>query len=197
MRPGALMVPRTLLGCSPFVACGLISAFTQWRVGTVIALALSLVLTVLALRGDGVHGAVLEISSTVFCGATAVLAYTDPALGIRVFVGALATGWLALTAWGSIAVRRPFTRGIDPCRLDAVRHPAFHRAHLVATAIWATGFTATAAVLAVLESAAPHSGLAELVIQLAGTLAPAVLVQRYQAGRGDGAPGRPAEDTAH
>src|SRR3954447_22049504 len=98
------MVLRTLRGCSPFVACGLISAFTQWRIGTLAALVLSLVLAAVALREGGVRAAVLEISSVVFCGATAVLAYTDPALGIRVFVGSLASGWLALTAWGSIAV---------------------------------------------------------------------------------------------
>src|SRR3954468_6288895 len=105
------MVVRTLRGCSPFIACGLISTFTEWRIGTLVALVLSLILLVGALYGDGVDGAVLEISSVAFCGTTVVFAYATPHLVIGAFVGALSNGWLALTAWATIAFHHPFTRG--------------------------------------------------------------------------------------
>lgn len=185
------MVLRTLRGCSPFIACGLISTFTQWKIGTLVALVLSLVLLAVALRGDGVGGAVLEISSVVFCGATVALAYATPHLVIREFVGAISAGWLALTAWATIAVHRPFTLAPER-RLVAGeigRHPAFHRTHVVVTAVWAAGFTATAVVLAVVEHVAPHSGFTEVVIQLAGNLVPAVFAYRYAAGRHHEVPG--------
>lgn len=183
------MVLRTLRGCSPFVACGLISTFTEWRIGTLVALALSLVLMVVALRGNGVEGAVTEISSVVFCGAAAVIAFATPQLAVREFIGALSSGWLALTAWGSAALGRPFTKALERNAVaDAVwRHPLFHRTHVVVTSVWAAAFTATAAVLAVEEAVAPHSGLVEVVIQLAGNLVPAVFAYRYLAARGSGA----------
>jgi hypothetical protein len=58
--------------------------------------------------------------------------------------------------------------------------------HLVVTSIWAAGFTATAVVLGVVEYAAPHSGVIEILVQVAGNFVPAVLAYRYLAGRRDG-----------
>jgi hypothetical protein len=192
------VILRTLYGCSPFVACGLISTFTEWRTGTLVAFALSVVLTVAALRGDGPGGAVVEISSVVFCGGSSVVAYTATELPVRDFVGALSSGWLALTVWGTLVLHRPYTEAVERRHVaDEVRRdPVFRRRHRAMTAIWGTAFTATAAVLAVVEAAAPHSGFVELGVQLAGNLLPAACVARYRA-RETGAtlPGQPPTAT--
>ena len=65
--------------------------------------------------------------------------------------------------------------------------PPFHRAHLVVTSIWTVGFTVTAVVLLAVEYAAPHSGLIEVAVQVAGNFVPAVLTYRYLAARREGA----------
>ena len=178
------MILRTLRDCSPFIACGLISTFTEWRVGTLVAFGLSLLLMVVAVRGDGLRGAVLEISAVVFCGGAAAVAYSAPHLPVRVFVGALSTGWLALTVWGTFALGRPCTEAAERRHVadEVRRHPAFRRAHRVMTAIWGVAFTATAVVL-VVEAEAPHPGLAEVGIQLAGNLLPAACVSWCRARR--------------
>lgn len=180
------MVLRTLGSCSPFIACGLISTFTGWGIGTAVGLALSVVLLVGVLWGaGGIDEAVIEISAVVFCAIALVLAYVTPQAGIREFVGALSNGWLALTAWGSIALRRPFTKSAERRRVDEVvsGHPLFHRTHVVVTAMWAAGFTATTAVLAIVEDVAPHSGFVEILIQIGGNAVPAVFAYRYLNGR--------------
>ena len=181
------MVLRTLFGCSPFVACGLVSAFTEWRTGTLVAVLLAVVLMAVALRG-GVESAVVEISAVVFCGAAAVIAFAAPHLVLREFIGALSSGWLAVTAWGSVALGRPFTKAPERRAVPAEvwRHPLFHRTHAAVTSIWALGFTATAVLLAVVETEAPHSGFVETLIQLAGNVVPAVFAHRYLTRRPDG-----------
>jgi hypothetical protein len=190
------VILRTLRGCSPFVACGLISTFTQWRIGTLVAFALSLLLMVYALWEDGLWGAVLEISAAVFCGGAAAVAYTAPHLPVRVFVGAMSSGWLAATVWGTFVLRRPCSEVAERRHVaeEVRRHPAFRRGHLVMTAIWGVAFTATALVLLVIEAKAPHSGLVEVGVQLAGNLLPAAGVAWYRARRPFGvARARPAD----
>jgi hypothetical protein len=183
------VVLRTLCGCSPFIACGLISSFTNWRIGTVVAVTLSAVLVLTAARqGRGIGAAVIETSAVVFCAVALVLAFVTPQAAIRDFIGALSTGWLALTAWCSVVLGRPFTKVAERRLVDASvwEQPPFHRTHLVVTSMWAAGFTATAVVLGVVEYAAPHSGVIEILVQVAGNFVPAVLAYRYLAGRRDG-----------
>src|SRR5262245_42365496 len=103
---------RTLRGCAPFVACGVVSAFTEWRTGTVIALTLSVVLLLDNLRtGYALGEAYLEASAAVFCAVAVVVAFTVPTAPISAYIGTISVGWQALTALGSLAIRRPFTLG--------------------------------------------------------------------------------------
>jgi hypothetical protein len=183
------VVLRTLCGCSPFIACGLISGFTNWRIGTVVAVALSAGLVLTAVRqGRGVGAAVIETSAVVFCAVALVLAFVTPQAAIREFIGALSNGWLALTAWCSVALGRPFTKVAERHLVEDSEwaRPPFHRTHLVVTSIWAAAFTATAVVLLAVEYDAPHSGLIEVLVQVAGNFVPAVLTYRYLAARREG-----------
>jgi hypothetical protein len=174
---------RTLRGCAPFVVCGVVSAFTEWRTGTLIALTLSVILLLDGLRsGNGLGEAFLEASAAVFCAVAVVVAFSVPTAPIKGHIGTISVGWQALTAWGSLASRRPFTLGgARRAVSEAVgRDPAFVRVHMVIVSIWAAAFTATAVALAVLETVAPHSGVLEIVIQLVGNLVPAVFAHRYE-----------------
>ncbi len=169
------MVVSTLRGCTPFVVCGVVSAFTEWRLGTLIGLALSLLLLILNRWAGNARGEVIfEASAVVFCGVAAVVAFSARTLPVNAYIGSLSVGWQALTAWGSLGARRPFT-------LDAAKRedPGHLRTHLVIVGIWAAGFTATALVLALMETLVPHSGVAEIVVQVAGNLATALAAHRY------------------
>lgn len=191
--PGkGLMVLRTLLGCSPFIVCGLLSAFTEWRIGTVVALTLSVVLAFAAFReGGGAAGAVLEISGAVFCAGAFVIAFSTPEAAVSDFVGSLANGWLALTAWLSVAISRPFTMLTERRRVPEPvwRDPAFRQAHALVSSLWSVVFTAVAVVLVIVEYRAPHSGLLEILIQVVGNLAAAMAAARLLSQRLSGGAG--------
>jgi hypothetical protein len=178
------LVFRTLRGCAPFVACGLISVFTNWRIGTVIALALSIALLLDNRRsGNSLGEAFIETSAAIFCGIAMIIAYAAPEAPLREFIAALSAGWQALTAWLSLVLRRPFTLGAELRSIPRPhwpRHPLYRR-HLRASVTWAAGFTATAAVLGLVESSMPGSEGVQSGIEIVGYLVPAFVVLRYEA----------------
>jgi hypothetical protein len=180
---GNLLVLRTLLGCAPFVACGVISVFTNWRIGTVIALALSLVLLLdNRRRGNTLGEAFIETSAAIFCAIAMIISFTAPQAPLREFIAALSAGWQALTAWLSLVLRRPFTLGPQlrsVPRPHWPRHPLY-RWHLRASVIWAAAFTVTAGVLGLVESATTGSEGLQSLIEVAGYLVPALVVLRYE-----------------
>ena len=177
------MVLRTLLGCVPFVACGVISVFTSWQIGTVIALALSLVLLLdNRRRGNSLGEAFIETSAAVFCAIAMIISFAAPEAPLREFIAALSAGWQALTAWLSLALRRPFTLGAQLRSIPRPhwpRHPLY-RWNLRASVTWAAAFTATAVVLGLVESAMTDSEGLQAVIEVAGYLIPAFIVLRYE-----------------
>lgn len=167
---------------APWIAFALVSG-AGWRWSALTGLLVTLGLLVLARRAGVTSAAlVLEISSAVFFVALTALAFAEPDAAARHYAGALALGWLALVAGGSLAARRPFTLGI--ARQSTPRefwdHPAFLRVNTVITTVWAVSFAVTAVVLAVL-AAASADGLALALVQVAGFVAPAVFTARYSA----------------
>jgi hypothetical protein len=177
------LVFRTLLGCAPFVACGVISVFTTWRIGTVIALALSLVLLLdNRRRGNSLGEAFIETSAAVFCAIAMVISFAAPQAPLREFIAALSAGWQALTAWLSLVLRRPFTLGPQLRSIPRPhwpRHPLY-RWNLRASVTWAAAFTVTAGVLGLVEAAMTNSDALQTVIEIAGYLIPAFIVLRYE-----------------
>jgi hypothetical protein len=63
-------------------------------------------------KGTPLDRQVLEISTIVYFVALTVFALLAPASPVQHFVGAISMAWLALTAWGGLAVGQPFTLGI-------------------------------------------------------------------------------------
>jgi hypothetical protein len=96
------------------------------------------------------------------------------------YTGALSFGWLALIAWGSLAVRRPFTLGI--AKLGAPRelwdNRGFVRVNLVITTVWAVCF-AVAAVIGVILAINNVGVLITTLVQVAAFVLPAAFTIRY------------------
>ena len=173
-------------GFIPWIAFAVLSGTVGWEAGAITAVLLSLALLVRGRRaGQGLDENVIELSAAVFFVAIAVLAAVAPHSSLRDGVGALSSAWLAVTAWGSLAISRPFTMGI--ARRSVPQQfwdtPQFRRANNVITAVWAASFTLTALAAGAVDLADPHASLTTTLIQIAGFVVPAVFTVRYQESR--------------
>ncbi|MGX1849101.1 hypothetical protein [Streptomyces sp. NPDC055299] len=161
------------------VFAGVSSAGWQW--GALAGLVTAVVL-LLADRAAGLalEHRLLEYGTIVFFAALGILAFTQPDSGLKSYGSALSMGWLALIAWVSIAVRRPFTLGFarrmaPPGVWDT---PLFRRINVVLTAAWASSFTLTAIAQAAV-SALGWSVVVSILIQLAGFILPVRFTAAY------------------
>ncbi|MEC3982258.1 hypothetical protein [Amycolatopsis sp. H20-H5] len=123
---------------------------------------------------------ILEISTVVFFLGLTALAFAAPASALADYDGALAMGWLALTAWATLAIRRPFTLGIAKQQTppEIWDTPVFRHVNVVITAAWAAAFTVTACALTAVAAARLGSA-ASIPVQVAGFVVPAVFTSRY------------------
>ncbi|MFI7102920.1 hypothetical protein ACIBK8_26600 [Streptomyces sp. NPDC050161] len=169
-----------LRGFLPWLAFAGASSF-GWQWGALAGLALAVVLLV-ADRAAGWSPAArtLEYGTIVFFVALTVLAFARPDSGLESYSNGLSTGWLALIAWLSIAVRCPFTlamarRMAPPEVWDS---PLFRRINVVITAAWALSFTLTA--LAQLAVVAYGLGtIFSILVQVAGFVVPIRFTATY------------------
>jgi hypothetical protein len=154
---------------------------TNWQWGTLAALAVTGCLMLQDHRADrGVD--LLAYSTAAFFLVVTPIAFAAPDSDLRRYVGAASLGWLAVTAWASIAARKPFTLVI--ARRSTPREiwelPAFRSVNVVITAVWAAGFTATAVALYVVRADGLSSTVA-IAVQAAGFVLPAMFTARYPA----------------
>ncbi|MEY9936645.1 hypothetical protein [Streptacidiphilus sp. MAP5-3] len=173
-------------GFIPWIAFAVLSGTAGWETAAITAVALSVVLLLRNRRaGVGLDANVIELSAAVFFVAVAILAHVQPHSPLRDGVGALSSAWLALTAWASLAISRPFTLGIARRSVPEQlwNTPQFRRANNVITSVWAAGFTVTALVCGAIDLTDPHASLATTLIQVAGFVVPAVFTLRYQESR--------------
>ncbi|MGW3243519.1 hypothetical protein [Streptomyces sp. NPDC001070] len=166
----------------PWIAFAVVATEIDWRFGALAGLLLSIGLVVLDRRaGRSPDQMVIELSSGVFFALLAALAFAAPDSPLEPYNTALSLGWLALTAWGSLAVRRPFTLGIAKTMVppEVWGNRVFLRTNVIITAVWAVSFTVNAALLAVLLAAAPHALAAIIAVKVCGFAVPAVFTVRY------------------
>ncbi|MFI2189895.1 hypothetical protein [Streptomyces sioyaensis] len=152
-----------------------------WQWGALAAFLLGALLVVRARRAGAAGDAlILETSALVFFALLTCVAFASPHAGLAHYVSALAPSWLALTAWATLAVRRPFTLGI--ARQNAPREfwstPQFLRINTVITTAWATSFTLTAAAVAACIASGAWA-VVQIACQAAGFLAPVVFTGYY------------------
>ncbi|MGW7572837.1 hypothetical protein [Streptomyces sp. NPDC054765] len=154
------------------VFAGVSSAGWQW--GALAALAISVALLIAdRAAGLSLDQRLLEYGTIVFFAALGVLAFARPDSGLQLYSSALSMGWLALIAWVSIAVQRPFTMAIARRMAppEVWRTPLFRRINVVLTAAWALSFTLTAIAQTVV-SAYELNAIFSIVIQIAGFVLP-------------------------
>jgi hypothetical protein len=162
---------RTFL---PWIAYAAISTEHDSRWGALVGFAAAVVLIVLERRGGRPWDAlVIELSSTFYFGALALAAFTTAPAPLGAYGSALSIAWLGLTAWVTLAIRRPFTAGIARTMVspEVWSSPVFHRTNVRITTVWAVSFTLEAALLAALVGAATALVIA---VKVAGFVLPAL-----------------------
>jgi len=163
------------------VIAGDSAASKRW--GALAALAVTvLVLIQQRRRGVAPDALIIEIGSGVFFVALVALAFGAPQSGLLSYSAALSSAALGVIAWGSLAIRRPFTLGIakQTTPREAWAEPMFLRVNVIITLVWAISFTLGAVLLAVIV----HSGggvVARVVAQVAAFVIPMVFTVRYVA----------------
>ncbi|WP_433249893.1 hypothetical protein ACQPYK_03220 [Streptosporangium sp. CA-135522] len=165
----------------PWIAFAIVNGIDV-RHGALTGLVLAAVLIALSLRqGAGWDELVIELSGLVFFGVLALVTLAVPNALLEEYATALSLGWLAVTAWGSLAVRRPFTLGLARrvTPREVWENPLFLRVNRVITAVWASAFTLTAVTLVVLALTAPDNQIASVAVQIAGFAVPALFTARY------------------
>jgi hypothetical protein len=167
----------------PWIAFAVLSTNSQSRYGAIAALALGLALMAWDRRaGKQWDALILELSTLVFFVLLTVAAFTISPAPLGDYGPAISIGWLALTAWGGLAIRRPFTLGIAKTMVpkEFHDHPGFYRVNAIITAAWAIAFTLTAVLLAVLLTVAPHATAALIAVKVCGFAIPVLFTIRYQ-----------------
>jgi hypothetical protein len=169
-----------LRGFIPWIAFAAISA-VGWQWGALAALVIGVWLLVDSRRsGVATDALILEASTVAYFAALTAFAFAVPDSPVKAYGGALSFGWLAATAWGTLAVRRPFTLGIArrSTPQEFWHTPQFLRVNTVITTAWATSFALTGAAIAACDAA--HTGaLATTSCQVVGFVVPAVFTNRY------------------
>ncbi|WP_433281678.1 hypothetical protein ACQPZA_15455 [Pseudonocardia xinjiangensis] len=135
---------------------------------------------------------ILDMSTVLYLTALCAVAFEAPHSPLQGFDGALSSAWLALTAWVTVAVRRPFSLGIARRRTPASswHTPRFRHVNVVISSVWAAGFTA-AAVATALCDVTDAGSIAKAVCQVVTFGAPALFTTCYvRRSRAAAQPGR-------
>ena len=143
-----------LLTFAPWIVYALISGDSPssklW--GALGGFAVSIVVLAAALsRGSRADALIIEIGSGIFFAALAVVAFVFPGSALLDYATALSSAALAVIAWVSLAIHRPFTLGIAKRSAPSTvwDQPLFRRTNMIITMVWATSFTLSALALAV------------------------------------------------
>jgi hypothetical protein len=171
-----------LRGFIPWIVSGVVSSW-DWRWGAAGGLASGLLLMLQdRRRGVGFDALVLEISTILYFVVIGVMAVSSPDSAVAGHTDVISFVWLAATAWGTLALRHPFTLGIAKRQTprEYWHMPEFIRVNNHITSAWGAGFTFIGVSLAVCEAvnAPTWVGIAAHVVGLVG---PAVFTKVYPA----------------
>lgn len=130
---------------APWIAFLVIARETVQRVeiGLVAGLLLSVVMGALRVT----RGVIMWGSLAFFGGATVAILVFHSAWTMH-HLGVLANGALAVGAWATVLLRRPFTLDYARAQTDPARwnDPAFLRVNYLLTVVWAVAFTVNTAI---------------------------------------------------
>jgi len=171
-----------LRGFIPWIVAGVVSSF-DWRWGAIGGLVSGLLLLLQdRRRGVDLDALILEISTIAYFVVVGAVAVADPGSALSDHTDVVSFGWLAATAWGTLAIRRPFTLGI--AKRQTPREywdmPEFVQVNNHITSAWGAGFTFIGVSLAICGAvdAPAWVGIAAHVVGLVG---PAIFTKVYPA----------------
>jgi hypothetical protein len=127
-----------LRGFLPWIAFAVVSS-ADWRWAALLALLLSIGLLVRDRRsGVRLDAQILDLGSIAFFVLLTVVAFVDPHSVLHQFDNSLSGAWLAMVAWLTLAVRRPFTSGFARRQAppEVWETPAFKHTNTVLTLAW-------------------------------------------------------------
>jgi hypothetical protein len=171
-----------LRGFIPWIASGVVSSF-DLRWGCLAGLLTGVFLLVQdRRRGVATDSLILEISTICYFAVMGVLAVAFPNSALETYQDSISFFWLALTAWGTLVIRQPFTLGIARRQTppEMWNHPGFYQVNAVITAVWGAGFTFIFAALLIahVTEAPVWVGITAHVV---GLVAPMIFTSRYPA----------------
>ncbi|MFE1981072.1 hypothetical protein [Streptomyces mirabilis] len=171
-----------LRGFIPWIVAGVVLSF-DWRWGAIAGLVSGLLLLLQdRFRGVGLDALILEISTVVYFVVVGAVAVADPGSALADHTDVVSFGWLAATAWGTLAIRRPFTLGIAKRQTppEYWDMPEFVRVNDHITSAWGAGFTFIGVSLAVC-GAVDAPAWVGIAAHVAGLVGPAVFTKVYPA----------------
>lgn len=171
-----------LIGFAPWIVYAFVATSDEWRWGAIAGLVIAAVLVGIdRRRGKAWDQIVIETSALVFFALLTVYSLIQPDSPLTLYGPALVNAWLAVTAWGSLAIRKPFTLGIARTMApeEVWRTPLFYRVNVVITSVWAAAFTIAAVALAVLLAVDRHATALVITVKVATFVLPAIFTVRY------------------
>ncbi|RPE38195.1 hypothetical protein EDD90_1071 [Streptomyces sp. Ag109_O5-1] len=169
-----------LRGFAPWIVYACLSPL-GWQWSALAGLLTGLALIAVNLRAGTARDAlILEMSTAAFFAVLTAVAFVAPDSSVSHYGGALSFAWLAVTAWATLPLGRPFTLGIARRSTpeELWDNPVFLRVNVVITAAWAAAFTVTAIALTACGAAGAGTGL-KVAFQVLGFVVPAVFTARY------------------
>jgi hypothetical protein len=167
-----------ILSFSPWIAYAALSSL-DWRIAMGAAAACALALVIHQLTKHDAD--LLSYVTLGFFAVMTVIALAAPRSGIHHWTPALSAGVLAVIAWASLGLRRPFTLGIAKRQTpeEYWSSPLFLRTNDVITSAWAIAFTASCVVCALIIHHSANDSTALVITQVAGFVLPMLFTKRY------------------
>lgn len=153
----------------PWIAFAVVATQFDWRWSGLTGLVVSTALLLLARRaGRKADTLIIEWSGFVFFVLLTAVAFAFPASPLKTYTGALTDAWLSLTAWGSLAIGKPFTLGIARTTTPEKfwDNPVFKRINVIITLAWALSFTVGGLAGIALLNYAPHATFALITLKV-------------------------------
>ena len=167
----------------PWIAVSILIGSVDVRLALGVGLAVAVALIGYQRVGGRAWDAqVVEISAALFFAVATTVACAAPdSAFVEDYASAGSSLWLALTAWGSLAIGRPFTLGIARTSVPAEHwnSPLFLSVNKAITAVWAAAFTVTGVGSALLHHYQPDNSTARTALTIAGIALPILFTVRY------------------
>ncbi|MFI6324978.1 hypothetical protein ACIBG8_46185 [Nonomuraea sp. NPDC050556] len=173
---------RGLIGFLPWIVYAFVATSDEWRWGAIVGLACAIVIVIIERTGGKTWDqAIIALSAVGFFAVITVYSLIQPDSSLTMYGPALVNVWLGITAWGSLAIRKPFTMGMAKAMApkEMWDTPGFYKVNAIITTAWAVAFTVAAISLTWVLAVDQHATALVITIKVATFVAPALFTARY------------------